>query len=122
MFGPTKPSTMCGSIAFSHAHVPTNAVEIVSYATIRSGRLHSWMRRLHSARGNADSPSDGPSVQALRNTRLPRRLRVDVSGPNFLSQLKPDAAASLAACVFACVTTAASSQSGETMIAIDHMT
>src|SRR5262245_8636721 len=33
-------------------------------------------------RGNAGSPSDGHTVQALRNARLPRRLRMDARTPS----------------------------------------
>lgn len=36
--------------------------------------------------GSADSPSDGFSVQALRNTRLPRRLRMAKSPPSTTSR------------------------------------
>jgi hypothetical protein len=72
--------------------------------------------------GKRRLPVRRPAVQALRNTRSSRRLRVDGNRPLDFASIKHIFAATMLACAIACVASAGFSQTGAIMIAIDKMT
>src|SRR5512132_4018243 len=72
--------------------------------------------------GKRRLPTRRHTVQALRNTRSPRRLRVDESRLLDFPSIKQILAAVALACALACVGSAGFSQTGVIMIAINKMT